>query len=177
MEHTTAVNVREEAGAFPLPVPPTRHALLAKVYLGLLVRFAMAAGVFFLGQGWLDDSKDRLVFLCVVVAVALWRLGVGPWLSWLSGLQRANTLQLETLEALAQHDAEVRLYLRRIFGLGRPILHADLTAVLERTEQIKTAAQTKATTERDRAVQARIQALVSAPDRPTPARSAPGQEA
>lgn len=180
MENTTVVNVCEEAGAFPLPVPPTRFVLVARFALTLVVRLVAVIGVFLLALQWAPQNEIALaivrgLFILVLLLVLLAPLGR------LEDLLRATTRQLEILEGLAQQDPSVRLYLRRVYGLGRPILAADLLAVVERDNRIKNvaraAAEAQARAEREQAVQARIQALVTAPDQPAPPSSAPEQRA
>lgn len=181
MENTTAVNAREEAGAFPLPAPPNRLVLSAWVCFALLVCFALVVGVYLIGAGLVRAPIALSVLGYAVIVIALYGLRVRGLLDTLTCMQRATTSQLELLEGLAQQDSEVRLYLRRIYYLGRPILAADLLAVLERDNRIKKAAEGTADAqgraEREQAVQARIWALVAAPDQPAPPTSAPEQSA
>lgn len=180
MENTTAVDVREEAEAFPLPVPPTRFVLVARFALALVVRLVAVIGVFLLALQW--ASRDEITLALVRVLFTLCLLVVLlAQLGRVEDFLRATTRQLQILEGLAQHDRAVRLYLRRVYGLGRPILGADLYTVVERDNRIKNAAEAaaeaQARAEREQAVQARIQALVAAPDQPAPPTSAPEQSA
>lgn len=179
MENTTAVNVREEAGAFPLPVPPTKHALTARAFLVLLVCSAAAVGMYLIGLVWVvDDIQGRVVLGFVVLFVAFYVLtAVGPLPDMFAGLFRAESLHLALLESLAQQDPEVRLYLRRVYGLGRPILAADVNVVLARKKKIEARAEELDRAECERAIQERLQALVSAPDQSPRPISTPGQEA
>jgi hypothetical protein len=173
----TAVNEREVAKAIPLPDPPTRPHLLARGCLGLVVCMAAGIGVYLIGSGWVNEDGMRAAIGCGVFGAALFSLIVDPWFDRLEALQRATREQLERLEGLAQQDPEVRLYLRRVYGLGRPILDADMQVVLKRKKKIQARAKELDRAERDRAIQERLQALVSTPDQSPRPVSTPGQEA